>query len=260
MLTEKQSTHRSPMRPVEVSYVSSDATEVPEGYQFNFPVGWTSQQSTNKMIGLRRLKYTPCAATISFWVTFTYYSTTLSTTSLYKTYTSQNTLEEIIADLNNTFKGSFTYGSSTIPYSLVFKYEPSTQVVTVVLNVNEVEHDGDFTIKFEANTTYGKQFRHIFNQREASTDITSVSNVITFTDVWNRQDLYFHSSFSDSTRQIIGVNGDFWEEPSVYYPAALNSNRFTIRFTQDTVTSIVPRYGVMLVQFCLIFNYLKFLD
>lgn len=264
-LTEKQETQRSPIRPVEVSYVSEDATDATDGYMFNFPIRWSSNSSTTKAIGLRRMKYTPCAATLSFYIGLTYGVTGYTTTNVNKTFTSQNTLEEIIADLNDSCSG-YLDEAKNLKYSLSIIYYPSTAKAEIKFNVENLTESqsvsvNNFSITF-TSADYANQFRYIFNQETDTTDIISAggTGIITFTNVWNRQDLYFHSSFSDSTRQLIGCNNDFWYSPSVFYPAALNSDRFTLRFTQDTTKSIIPRHGVLLVQFSLIFNYNNFLD
>ncbi len=264
-LTEKQETQRSPIRPVEVSYVSEDATDATDGYMFNFPIRWSSNSSTTKAIGLRRLKYTPCAATLSFYIGLTYDDTAYTTTTISKTFTSQNTLEEIIADLNNSCIG-YLDEDEKLKYNLSIIYTPSTATAEIKFYVENLEDENltevdNFSIT-SSSVDLTNQFRYIFNQETGTTDSISTegSGIITLTNVWNRQDLYFHSSFSDSTRQLIGCNNDFWYSPSVFYPAALNSDRFTLRFTQDTTKSIIPRHGVLLVQFSLIFNYNNFLD
>ena len=71
---------------------------------------------------------------------------------------------------------------------------------------------------------------------------------LTFTNVWNRDSFYCHASFSDSPKQIIGINKDFWQTPSVFYEHSDNSNDFNIYFTTDTKHRIIPRNGVLLLQ------------
>ena len=78
---------------------------------------------------------------------------------------------------------------------------------------------------------------------------------LTFENVWNRDSFYCHASFSDSPKQIIGINKDFWPTPSVFYAPSDNSNDFNVYFTTDTVHRILPRNGVMLIQLSYIFNY-----
>ena len=83
---------------------------------------------------------------------------------------------------------------------------------------------------------------------------TSVDE-LKFSNVWNRDTFYCHASFSDSPKQIIGINHDFWQTPSVFYEHSDNSNDFNIYFTTNTVNRILPRNGVMLIQLSYIFNY-----
>ena len=83
----------------------------------------------------------------------------------------------------------------------------------------------------------------------------SYMDELKFTNVWNRDSFYCHASFSDSPKQIIGINHDFFPTPSVFYEHSDNSNDFNVYFTTDTVHRILPRNGVMLIQLSYIFNF-----
>ena len=60
-LKESQLTQRATRRPCEYNYTNADihTTDVSpsDGYQFEYPVNWTGDQSTHKVIGLRRINY-----------------------------------------------------------------------------------------------------------------------------------------------------------------------------------------------------------
>ncbi len=258
-------TNSAPMRPVEVNYVNADVKDLDstDGYQFALPVRWTSHPSMNKAIGLRRLRYTPWWGCIGFTVTV--YAddeeTVASTwTTELQQFTSENTLQECLVALQTA--ASWTDGETKEVYQCILDYDAQA----VKMNFT---HSGDsvkFELTFDENKyQYCGNLLKLFNQQINTDDpITSLTSragtYLLFPGVWNRHDLYFHASFSDSTRQIIGVNSDFWPEPSVFYDGTRTSDDFTIRFTDDTVTSIVPRHGVLLVQFSLIYNHQKYLD
>ncbi len=290
MLTEKQETNRAPTKPVEVSYVNADSHLDSNGYWFNFPNRWGSHPSMGKAIGLRRLQYTPCmtAFTADFSIearlTDDDYAWT-RTGTVNKYYTSKNTLDEILDDLQTTLTdlaatliandddaeadaeedaeenveedAEAKFAKADIAVSC--HYDGSNVVISCT---DRTYADEDvvplkFILAFDS-LEEKNSFLKIFNQEEA-TDNTAIESTsdgtLTYTGAWNRQDLYFHASFSDATRQIIGSNGDFWPEPSVYYAAALNSDRFALKYSQDTSTYIIPRYGTLFMQFSLVFNY-----
>ena len=54
VLKEKQYTLRATKRPVEYNYTNADihhqTTTPSDGYQFEYPVNWTADQSTNKVM------------------------------------------------------------------------------------------------------------------------------------------------------------------------------------------------------------------
>ena len=109
---------------------------------------------------------------------------------------------------------------------------------------------------------YKKNFAFLFNQEWNKKSCDEFADLkdnertqLTFTNVWNRDSFYCHASFSDSPKQIIGINHDFWYTPSVFYEHSDNSNDFNVYFTTDTVHRILPRNGVMLIQLSYIFNY-----
>ena len=82
MLKEKQLTQRATKRPVEYNYTNADIhhqdTTPADGYQFEYPVNWTADQSTNKVIGIRRINYKPTSIDIVFSITVEDIKTNLS--------------------------------------------------------------------------------------------------------------------------------------------------------------------------------------
>ena len=69
-LREQQLTKRATRRPYEYNYTNADIHQTnvqpSNGYQFEYPVNWTGDPSTNKVIGLRRISYKPTSVNLAF--------------------------------------------------------------------------------------------------------------------------------------------------------------------------------------------------
>ena len=82
-------------------------------------------------------------------------------------------------------------------------------------------------------------------------------NQKTFYEVWSRDRLYFHASFSTSRRKFIGKQGDFYQNLSLLYPSPTNESTFYIRFSSNGVKNILIRHCEFDIQLCFIVNYKK---
>ena len=279
-LKERQLTTRATRRPIEYNYTNADTsanTEPHRGYQFEYPVNWTGDQSTQKVIGIRRISYKPTS--IDLAVTFRVNDGEAGEyidLTLVLVFTDQNTFEECInrmlVELNEqliaagtetrcigqynkdlgTFNLRFDNGNSYRSFRIEFNYGLDSVYDGTEAHYNDPEH-----------MHYKAEFLKLFNQpiTKENVDIlwgyreADEMRTLTFNNVWNRDSFYCHASFSDSPKQIIGINHDFWMQPSVFYDYSDNSNDFNVYFTTDTVHRILPRNGVMLIQLSYIFNY-----
>ena len=72
--------------------------------------------------------------------------------------------------------------------------------------------------------------------------------------VWNRKLAQFHASFSNASRQYIGLNNDFWYAPNrlFFYN---HTSTFSIRFSFDGINYFLPRYFMFIIELTYIFNY-----
>ena len=273
-LKERQLTIRASRRPIEYNYTNADVhhadTTESSGYQFEYPVSWTGDQSTQKVIGVRRISYKPASVDIAFRIDILQ-----KQIPCIFVFTDQNTFEECIhlihAEINDKLEaeglearcvmrydkdlGTFSmfFNDPLIgatPFTLKFAYGDD-----VVYNPDDPEFSSGEYVHYKS------EFLKLFNQRVTDEAIRSVYAYkdaigrIDFTNVWNRDTFYCHATFSDSPRRIIGINKDFWPTPSVFYDYSDNSNDFNLWFTTDTVHRILPRNGVMLIQLSYIFNY-----
>ena len=283
-LKERQLTIRASRRPIEYNYTNADVhhaeTTESSGYQFEYPVSWTGDQSTQKVIGVRRISYKPTSVNIAFYVTVAQQDI-----PCVFVFTDQNTFEECIQVIKDTINAKLEEVESTarcgtqydkdlgtfrmffdqaltdpLPFTITFGFGKDKDYDPVK---PEDPTDPDTPDKSGGEYVYYKsEFLKLFNQQVTEDAIKSVYEYGTdeirefkFTNVWNRDSFYCHASFSDSPRRIIGINKDFWPTPSVFYDYSDNSNDFNLWFTTDTVHRILPRNGVMLIQLSYIFNY-----
>lgn len=285
-LKETQLTQRASRRPCEYNYTNADIhhqdVTPSDGYQFEYPVNWTGDPSTHKVIGLRRISYKPPSVNLAFDLKVEYeivdneaLTTQTETIPILGYYTSENTFEECIADINKQIvkKLEDDFVNDKIKLAVTYEKETGNCVINFYNGDASTYLDFSFDFPYERDpsysmigdfknidkTYYKREFLKLFNQeitKEAVHSLYSFNgDTLTFSNVWNRDTFYCHASFSDSPRKIIGINKDFWQAPSVFYEYSDNSNDFNIYFTTDTVQRILPRNGVLLIQISYIFNY-----
>ena len=278
VLKEKQYTHRATKRPVEYNYTNADIhhtdTNPSDGYQFEYPVNWTADQSTNKVIGIRRINYKPTSLDIAFKITIPSDDNEIPVRFV---FTDQNTFEEcinaMVVEINNkindkgsTYVCATSYDKALGTFSLAFDEGGASHTyeefkIEFVYGNDSLYDPSDPSKQTNEYKHYKSNFLMLFNQpiTQANIDnahkLSQLTTELKFDNVWNRDSFYCHASFSDSPRQIIGINHDFWPTPSVFYAPGDNSNDFNVYFTTNTVNRILPRNGVMLIQLSYIFNY-----
>ena len=280
-LKERQLTTRASRRPIEYNYTNADIhhddAEPHSGYQFEYPIHWTGDQSTNKVIGIRRISYKPTSIdlAVTFKVQVEEGDITLPVVLV---FTDQNTFEEcinkLIVELNEQLASQGydvrcigQYNKDLGTFSMRFDNAVYYHTFQIIFNYgNDLNYDGSEEAYSDPTAIhYKSEFLKLFNQRITKANIDKVwqyrdkinLSTLTFNNVWNRDSFYCHATFSDSPKQIIGINHDFWMQPSVLYDYSDNSNDFNIYFTTDTVHRILPRNGVMLIQISYIFNYVN---
>ena len=278
-LKEKQLTLRASRRPVEYNYTNADihhANTTPhDGYQFEYPVNWAGDPSTNKVIGIRRINYKPTSVDIAVRFQVSYDGNKYDF-DVAGVFTDQNSFEECISKLIIEVQGQI-YALETVNITVASSYNketgdftlsftdgtPNPPAFKILFPVGgDAEYDGSDRLYDEQHTHYRKEFLKLFNQELTKSNVDNLlgkgvvyMTELKFNNVWNRDSFYCHASFSDSPKQIIGINHDFWYTPSVFYEHSDNSNDFKVYFTTDTVHRILPRNGVMLIQLSYIFNY-----
>ena len=280
-LKERQLTLRASRRPIEYNYTNADIHNInsdpSEGYQFEYPVNWAGDPSTQKVIGIRRISYKPTSVNIALNVITNVPNKGEYSLPIVYVFTDQNTFEECIAEivkgLNDELLKQLPQ-EEYIRFSAAYDKDKGTFKLTC---------GGDHHVSFKLDFIYGddeqydpnsgyfnhgvhiyykSEFLKLFNQSITEANVDKVHNYtqhfmteLVFDNVWNRDSFYCHASFSDSPKHIIGINKDFFPIPSVLYDYRDNSCDFNVYFTTNTVHHILPRNGVMLIQLSYIFNY-----
>lgn len=280
-LREQQLTHRASRRPIEYNYTNADIhhthTTPMDGYQFEYPVKWAGDPSTQKVIGLRRIRYKPTSIDLAVDVSITTHDKGTVSVPLIYVFTDQNTFEECLNRITVDINAALEAQQSVV--RCITRYDKERGTCSI-----HMDDGNDGNAKFRFYFAYGtdlvydcsdEQYRDganihfkcellkLFNQELTKEMVDNLHNHLVFRsdeslyfeNVWDRDSFYTHTSFSDSPKQIVGVNNDFWQTPSVFYAPSDNSNDFNIYFTTDTVHRVLPRNGVMLIQLSYIFNY-----
>lgn len=167
---------------------------------------------------------------------------------------------KVLNDICNEF--SYTLDEATGKKGgLGFDYDNSTNKLSLYF-LNTMGETSNFSIK--SGNAYVdedvEEFLRFLNQLTNSEhkDICeNMSETKTFYEVWNRDLMHFHASFSTSKRKFIGKRGDFYQTLTLLYPPPTNESTFYIRMTSNGITNILLRYCEFDVQLCFIINYKK---
>ena len=108
------------------------------------------------------------------------------------------------------------------------------------------------------NTSQLVSLLQFLNQDVTPSDIRNLTTPTfskSFKEVWDREIVQVHASFSDNNRSFIGLNGDFYEKPSVLYEPPTNASNFSVYFTTDGHHRILLRHCKFFIGLCFIRNY-----
>ena len=143
---------------------------------------------------------------------------------------------------------SYGYDSSTGKIQMIVR---DMMTANTLLKFKFTETDTVTEVNF-------KEFAKFLNQPDEASFITAITTsdtLKTFNDVWNRETLYFHSTFSTTRRGLIGRNFDFWQSPSKKYFFRDATNDFYISFSTDGLHKIFPYYCKFYLELTFILNY-----
>ncbi len=274
-LSEKQFNSKSTYDAFDEIYTNFDLSvedkyTAKDGYPFDYPIRWLNDPSMNKRIAIRRLDAIP--STHSFSLTFKVaydegedlkdgdYGKIKEDGYWYKKalvdITEYDNLIKVLNYLCNQFK-YYTVNDKTGGLNYVYGNDDNI-LKLVFLDSNNDPYP--FEIIDDNDNDSVRDFLAFLNQDITDETVNYCNNsslVKEFHDVWNRDRLHFHASFSTSRRKFIGKRGDFYQNLSLLYPPPSNESTFYIHFTSNGVKKILLLYCEFDVQLCFIVNYMK---
>ena len=280
--SEKQFTTRASKISFEETFMNVDTPDVsfdPSiGYRFGYPQNWLANPSEKKMIGLRSLRVTPSSHRIELYLNIhdtpiPAEDNPIAVYDVIWSITANNNLEEMLHNLINIvqpyngrdFKFSYSFDPTYGNLSMYVEETVIENEVPVIYKRRFYFYDPDNT-----NKTNIKSFLRFLNQQETTANINKLNQLDqlvgddaipkSFTGVWNRTDLFFHSSFSTTRRGLIGRNNDFWQTPSKKYFFRDATNDFYVSFSTDGVHKIFPYHCNFYLELTFILNYDKSLN
>lgn len=275
--SEKQFNRTSTVDSFDEIYTNHDVSAVnsyiaDSGYPFEFPARWLNDPSMNKRIAIRRLDVIPTAHSFHLRM-FSHVppisdeenDPTLRITNAKINITEYDNLIKVLAHICESLS-SYNISLEAYERRLLFEYDETRNYLKMWCEGT----DNTFSTTFGLfgglmNTDEGgdvdddlKDFLRFLNQ-DTSEDMVNYLKSDTekkeFYNVWSRDRLYIHASFSTSRRKYIGKRGDFYPVMNLLYPLPSNESTFSIFFTSDGQRTILIRYCNFDIQFCFITNY-----
>lgn len=262
---ESQFTGHASKRVYEEVYTNEDMTN--DGvnssngnYTLRVPSMFASDLSQEKAISPRRVMCEPNAHIFYTRVSYWNNAAAMLARTQFVSYdfTSNNTMEECLSYLRNTLK----VANNGTTYGLDYVYDKQNgQLVLYAVddNYNSVnfrfecisyKHYNELWSLF--NQTGNPFYSAQNDQTQYDTDVLGPVPSYTMLNVWHREPLYVHATFSSSKKHYLCRTGDFWFKPSKYYYDNINSNDFNIFFTTDGSHWIIPYDAVKVIELCFI--------
>lgn len=274
MQTERQFNTKATMDAFDEIYTSFDVSVdekylAQSGYPFDYPTRWLNDPSMNKRIAIRRLDVTPSTHMFTLKIIAEVNESAFDSNDEpydvptydfeYQTFTvtEYDNLSKVLDALCKYFE----YSLNGKKGGLFYYHDMNTNE----LHLKFFNTKGD-PVKFKFVDGTGnwsddlKSFGQFLNQAdmdECKNKLTANDEEKIFHEVWNRDRLHFHASFSTSRRKFIGKRRDFYQTLSLLYPPPTNESSFYVRFTSNGVKNILLRYCEFDIQLCFIVNYKK---
>ena len=263
---ESQFTNNASKRVFEEVYTNEDMqnnkANVSNGtYPLRVPEMFAANVSQEKAISPRRVMCEPKPH--NFITRITFYdpanAAVLGTTDFISfDFTSQNTLEECLNHLQDKLK----YTNNGTVYGLYYKFNKLTGrlLLTAIDNAGNNLWYRFECLDYENYENVWGLFNQIGNpflsaqNNHASYDVDVLGPVgyLDLNNVWSREPLYVHATFSSSKKHYLCRTGDFWFKPSKYYYDNITNDIFEIYFTTDGAHWIIPYDAVKIIELCFI--------
>ena len=270
---ESQFTNNASKRVFEEVYTNEDMPDntVSNGtYRLAVPQMFASNPSQEKAISPRRVMCEPKSHAFDLQVVYCKIEDDTiigKSQKQYYDFTSQNTMEEILTTIVSDSE-CVVEGKT---YRLEYEYDKTKGDLTVIGGVDRgddgEEEDPNILIpealdpvKFSFVCSGIKEYEHLwnlFNQTQSPVIMSNLELMIptfgfSLTNVWSREPLYVHASFSTARKHYLCRTGDFWFKPSKYYYDNTNQNDFELFFTTDGNNRIIPYDAVKVIELCFI--------
>ena len=267
---ESQFTNHASKRVFEEAYIDEDmpneSVNVSTGeYMLRVPEMFATDLSQEKAISPRRVMVEPKPHT--FVARVTYYNpinaNVLATTNFVSfDFTSSNTLEECLNHMRDNFKVSVTANETTTTYGLYYNFDKIRGVLrlwaidsannSIKFRFECVNYDEYNNIWCLFNQTGNPFYSNQNNHALYDTNVLVQQTGYELYNVWSREPLYVHASFSSSKKHYLCRTGDFWFKPSKYYYDNITNNEFFIHFTTDGSHFVIPYDAIKVIELCFI--------
>ena len=258
--TERQFTTRQQKLIYEEVYFNNDMTinnyNPLTGYELKYPQFFTANPSQDKSIAPRRVKITPSAHQFRLCISYKdSQGQEHSNNNFFLVDILQgNTTQEI---LNYIREQSICNDNGTV-YELRSLYDKTTGLLIFQgFNITNLQFV-DFRIMCPSYDDYAGFWKFLNQIDEPFNDLKRNENyqldsmmyvqIYSLNNVWNRETLYVHSSFSNSQHHYLCLSNEFWDRPSKLFYGNVNDNAFYIYFSTDGVNKIVPYYANKLIE------------
>ena len=272
MISEKQFNKTATTDAFDEIYTNFDVSTISNeyladsGYPFDFPTRWLNDPSMNKRIAIRRLDVIPSSHSFALSL-----SSDDDLVGLYGPFIKTANIN--ITEYDNLIKALSYICESLSEYD----NEKGAYIRRLMYEYNEKENKlklymlGTFDntrtpLKFNIADNQGMNYSDIvefleFLNQPINNEMINYLKEPTvekvFDNVWSRDRLYIHASFSTSRRKYIGKRGDFYQNMNLLYPLPSNESIFHVFFTSDGKKTILIRYCNFDIQLCFIVNYKK---
>ncbi len=264
--SEKQLSKQATTDTFDEIYTNHDISVTDEylaqtGYPFDYPTRWLNAPSQNQRIAIRRLDVTPSSHSFTLTINVTDaedMNENGEDISLLKyTDTIDVSYQDNLIKVLNHICNLFSYDTSDKKCGLKYEYDVNDNKLVLYF-----ENSNEDLCNFQITGTNDElnDFLRFLNQptdEQHRNMLKNGSSMKTFNEVWSRDRLYFHASFSTSRRKFIGKQGDFYSTLTLLYPSPTNESTFYIRFSSNGVKNILIRHCEFDIQLCFIVNYKK---
>ena len=258
---ESQFTNNASKRVFEEVYTNEDMPDdrVDNGsYRLSVPQMFSSNLSQEKAISPRRVICEPKPHIFNLGVIYYCDNHEYRTQLMEFDFISSNTIEEILHEITNRT----IYDDDTEHFKLMYTYNKLKGILSIIAESKTylpttfkfVCPDYDDYVEFWSMLNQVGAPLYITETNPDYYDENSTSEVemYRFFNVWSREPLYVHASFSSSKKHYLCRTGDFWFKPSKYYYDNTNQNDFELFFTTDGNNRIIPYDAVKVIELCFI--------